>query len=365
MSAETIPPVRFHLSLNVSDLPAAVAFFEKVLGQPAAKHRADYAKFELDSPPLVFSLEPRSPANYGSLNHVGFRFADAQSLVDVQRRLEAAGIVTQREEGVECCYAKQTKFWVHDLDQRLWEFYILEGDLDHRGAGQSRDKMGLTDRETAPVQLGSALTGNAQTGSAAAVPPAAVVWEHRMGTPFVPAAADCDEVRLRGTFNVPVTEEQARQQLAVAFDSLRPGGSLLVHVLTAESPVEGELQLPGRASYVKHAPVRTELMQWLEESGFVDLQLVTFRSGACFEHDGQPLRETQIRALRPAVESEESCTIVFKGPCRELTDDDGTCWRRGLAARVPRSRWSQLQASPLGAMFVELPEVVPVSHCGI
>src|SRR5580658_2971735 len=96
-------PVRFHLSLNVSDLTQAVAFFEKVLGVPAAKKRSDYAKFELDSPPLVFSLEPRSPGVHGSLNHVGFRFADSATLVDVQKRLEMAGIRTAREEGVECC----------------------------------------------------------------------------------------------------------------------------------------------------------------------------------------------------------------------------------------------------------------------
>src|SRR5436190_6466978 len=133
MSATTAPPVRFHLSLNVSNVDTAVAYFERVFGQPAAKKRADYAKFELDQPPLVLSLEPRSPAQHGSLNHIGFRFADAQSLVDAQRRIETAGIRTDREEGVECCYAKQTKFWVNDFDNRLWEFYVLEGDIDHRG----------------------------------------------------------------------------------------------------------------------------------------------------------------------------------------------------------------------------------------
>src|SRR3954451_23217588 len=106
MSTSTLP-VRFHLSLNVSDIETAVAYFERVFGRPAAKRRSDYAKFELDSPPLVLSLEPRSPAMHGSLNHVGFRFADSASLVEVQRRLEEAGIQTQREDGVECCYARQ------------------------------------------------------------------------------------------------------------------------------------------------------------------------------------------------------------------------------------------------------------------
>ena len=35
------------------------------------------------------------------------------------RRLEEAGIATQRQEGVECCYAKQSKFSVTDPDRTL------------------------------------------------------------------------------------------------------------------------------------------------------------------------------------------------------------------------------------------------------
>src|SRR5262245_58214490 len=139
MSTTAAAPTRFHMSLNVSDLGRSVEFFERVFGKPPAKRRSDYAKFELDSPPLVMSLEPHAPASGGALNHAGFRFPDSAALVEVQRRLETAGIRTQREEGVECCYARQTKFWVRDPDNTLWEFYVLEGDIDHRGAGQALD----------------------------------------------------------------------------------------------------------------------------------------------------------------------------------------------------------------------------------
>ena len=132
---------RFHLSLNVSSIERVASFLQLVLGVAPAKLRADYAKFELDSPPLVLSLEPNSPQESGSLNHLGFRFGSTADLLNAQQRIEAAGISTQREEGVECCYAKQTKFWVHDPDQRLWEFYVLEGDLEHRGGGQTLEQM--------------------------------------------------------------------------------------------------------------------------------------------------------------------------------------------------------------------------------
>jgi hypothetical protein len=63
------------------------------------------------------------------------RLLNSAALVDVQRRLELAGYGTLREDGVECCYAKQTKFWVQDPDGVMWELYVLEGDIEHRGEG--------------------------------------------------------------------------------------------------------------------------------------------------------------------------------------------------------------------------------------
>src|SRR5271165_4109603 len=110
------PAIRFHLSLNVSDLDRAVEFYRVLFGSAPAKVRDDYAKFELNDPPLVLSLEPAAAGKGGWLNHLGFRMPDSETLVAMQRRLELAGIRAQREEGVECCYARQTKFWVTDPD---------------------------------------------------------------------------------------------------------------------------------------------------------------------------------------------------------------------------------------------------------
>src|SRR5262245_48339350 len=116
---------RFHASLNVSDLARSVGFYRVLFDLEPARQRADYAKFELEHPPLVLSLIPGRPVAGGNLNHVGLRVSSAEQLVRIQHRLEAAGIRTQREEGVECCHSTQTKFWVHDPDHTLWEIYIL------------------------------------------------------------------------------------------------------------------------------------------------------------------------------------------------------------------------------------------------
>src|SRR5579863_8816918 len=143
-------PTNFHISLNVSNLSKSVDFYRKLFGADPAKERADYAKFESTNPPLTLSLEPSGASGGGTLNHVGFRLGSSEELVELQRRLEMAGLPSQREEGVECCYARQTKFWLHDPDRTLWEFYVMEGDIEHRGAGQDSEHV------LAPQHSGSA-----------------------------------------------------------------------------------------------------------------------------------------------------------------------------------------------------------------
>jgi hypothetical protein len=45
--------IKFHASLNVSDLERSVAFYTALLGVGPVKVYPDYAKFETDDPPLV------------------------------------------------------------------------------------------------------------------------------------------------------------------------------------------------------------------------------------------------------------------------------------------------------------------------
>ena len=126
--------IRFHLSLNVSNLDQSIRFYRQLLGADSAKQYPDYAKFE--TPYLVLSLEPTSASPRETrVNHLGLRVPESETLVAQQRRLETAGIPTLRGEGVACCYARQTKFWVTDPDGLLWEMYVLEEDLEERGAG--------------------------------------------------------------------------------------------------------------------------------------------------------------------------------------------------------------------------------------
>lgn len=346
--------MKFHLSLNVSDIGRSVAFYEKVFG-PAAKHRADYAKFEVADPPLVLSLEPTPPTGRGSLNHVGLRLPDTAALVEMQRRLEMAGLRSEREEGVECCYAKQTKFWLHSPDGVLWEFYVLQGDITHRGAGQAPEKVAGDGRGEQPAAVGT------ESGDS---------WEHRMTEPFpvvLPFAdASLAEVRLRGTFNVPEIESRRGGVLAETKRVLAPGGRVALHVLTADRPLSAAPSLPGPAAAVKAVPTDVDLLGSLERAGFVGVRLTKFGPNPCFRLNGAEMRETMAEAFAPPAGEGGSVLVVYRGPFREVTDDRGRVFRRGGRVRMPAAEWERLSASLPTDAFSRLaePEAATLA-CGV
>ena len=271
----------FHMSLNVSNLDRSVEFFKRMLGVEPAKCRLDYAKVETADPPLVLSLEPHGHASDGALNHVGFRFRNAEALVDCQRRLELNGISTQREDNVECCYAKQSKFWVRDPDNTLWEFYVLAGDLDHRGPGQTLEQIVPRNTNALPIA-------------------AAAIWEHRLGQPLpLPLPHEnhsLDEVRMRGTFNVP-TDVTPASVFADIRRVLQPDGRLQLHFLTSDSPVaDSDVKLSGAAAHVRRVPTLSDLLRDLAQAGFVKVKFEKYAATPCFRLGEASLRETMLTA---------------------------------------------------------------------
>ncbi len=49
--------IKPHVSLNVTDIDASIAFYEKAFGVPPSKRRPGYAKFDLTSPMLNLTMQ--------------------------------------------------------------------------------------------------------------------------------------------------------------------------------------------------------------------------------------------------------------------------------------------------------------------
>ncbi|MBL8792376.1 MAG: VOC family protein [Planctomycetia bacterium] len=324
---------RFQIGLNVTDLSRSVLFYRTLLGIEPSLTGSHQVRFELASPPVSITLTPGPQRVGGSLNHVGLRLADSAALVEVQRRLEEGGIATQRQEGVECCYARQSKFWVTDPDKNLWELYVLEDDIEHSGF------------EDAPP---------------AAAAPALAVWEHRLTEP-VPerlshADASLDEVRLEGTWNARLESLRPASLLAEIFRVLRPGGKVAIHGLAGNRPLENPA-LPGLAALVQRVPGIAEMLDALQQAGFVGLYYEKLGDIACLPVHDVELREARLLGWRPfAATASAAQRVLYKGPLARVCDDAGTVFPRGVPVAVTPSAWQALQQGPAAGQFLFFPE---------
>ncbi len=320
--------IKFHVGLHVADRRRSVAFYRVLFGVAPAREIEDHVRFELESPPLVVVLvqSPQEPG--GTLNHLGLRVRNAAELVEIQRRLEEAGHATQRQDGVECCYARQTKFWIADPDSNLWEIYVVEEDLEHSGF------VDAPMRTRAP----------------------SVVWEHRLTEPL-PARIDLgdgsvEEVRLEGTFNVNFAPDQLRGFLAEVHRILQPGGRLAVHGLTSNRPFPGKPQLPGLASLVQRVPAWNELVETLSQAGFCGVFFEKLGDIHCFGVDGIELREARLIARRTDDAGGELVDVLYKGPFEQVIDDQGNVYPRGERVTVPAGTRQFLQCSEMAGQFL-------------
>jgi catechol 2,3-dioxygenase-like lactoylglutathione lyase family enzyme len=116
-----------HFSLNVSDIDASVAFYEKAFGVPATKRRPGYAKFDLSQPNLNLTMQ-QAPRTGTNASHFGIQVATSDDVASATARFTQAGLATRTEENTACCYAVQDKVWVEDPDGNAWEVFVVKGD---------------------------------------------------------------------------------------------------------------------------------------------------------------------------------------------------------------------------------------------
>ncbi|NET08755.1 MAG: glyoxalase/bleomycin resistance/dioxygenase family protein [Merismopedia sp. SIO2A8] len=131
-----ITSARSHISLEVSDLDAAIRFYSLVFRMAPTKQRDDYANYKLESPALHLALEyrpDRASGNPFKNQHFGIELFEDEDLLSWRNWLQAVGVPYRVEEQVTCCYAVANKFWLTDPDGHEWEFWIRtdEADLMH------------------------------------------------------------------------------------------------------------------------------------------------------------------------------------------------------------------------------------------
>lgn len=137
MANETgIQTLKAHLAINVQSVEQSIEFYRLMFGIEPSKVRTGYAKFDVQSPPLNFTLNERSGVQAGALSHLGIQVATTGDVLALSEKWREAGLAPRDEMQTSCCYAVQDKAWVADPDGNEWEvFVVLEDNLPETGGG--------------------------------------------------------------------------------------------------------------------------------------------------------------------------------------------------------------------------------------
>jgi len=122
--------LKAHLALNVHNVERSIEFYKKLFAVAPSKVRTGYAKFDVQNPPLNFTLNEHNFSDRGALSHLGIQVASTDDVLVMREKWIEAGLLTRDEMQTSCCYALQDKTWVRDPDGNEWEvFVVLEDNL--------------------------------------------------------------------------------------------------------------------------------------------------------------------------------------------------------------------------------------------
>jgi catechol 2,3-dioxygenase-like lactoylglutathione lyase family enzyme len=136
---------RIHVALSVANLPLSIAFYKMLFAVEPEHIEPDHAKFTPSDLKVNFTLNAGSePNGHQVLSHLGIEVETPATLERALQRIQSSGLPVDEERNVECCYARQDKFWVRDPDGNRWEFFLVhESALPHSDeANRAKDRAG-------------------------------------------------------------------------------------------------------------------------------------------------------------------------------------------------------------------------------
>lgn len=161
-TAPAVSALKAHLAINVRNVERSIEFYRKLFGIEPSKVRTGYAKFDLQNPPLNFTLNEGPVQSRGALSHLGIQVGSTEDVLATRQRWHDDGLLTRDEMQTNCCYAVQDKTWVRDPDGNEWEvFVVLEDNLPESSACECGEKVTASVRADAPVEMAASCCATA------------------------------------------------------------------------------------------------------------------------------------------------------------------------------------------------------------
>ncbi len=178
-------------------------------------------------------------------------------------------------------------------------------------------------------------------------------------------ASDSVDVVLSNCVLNLVNPGDRRQLFDEVFRVLRRGGRAIISDIVCDEPVPLEMQHDPTlwSGCISGAHQESELLERFEQAGFYGVEIVERQEEPWAAIEGIEFRSMTVRAFKgkqgPCDDYHQA--VIYRGPWKSVTDDDGHVLRRGVRTAVCAKTFAIYSKPPYADNFYPLPPNTPVA----
>ena len=190
-----------------------------------------------------------------------------------------------------------------------------------------------------------------------------VAEQLRCASPMIPS--DSVDVVISNCVLNLVKEADRRQMFGEIFRVLRRGGRAVISDIVSDEPVPQHLKDDPKlwSGCISGAFTELGLLKAFEEAGFYGVEIVTRQDEPWAVVEGIEFRSMTVRAYKG---KEGPCKdhlqgVIYRGPWKSVTDDDGHVLRRGERMAVCEKTFNIYKCEPYGDDILLVPPATPIN----
>ncbi|HYR59073.1 MAG TPA: methyltransferase domain-containing protein [Chthoniobacteraceae bacterium] len=191
------------------------------------------------------------------------------------------------------------------------------------------------------------------TGAASFLAADELAEELRIRRPLI--ASDSIDVAVSNCVLNLVEPRAKRQLFAEIFRVLKNGGRAVISDIVADEPVPEPMQQDPAlwSGCISGAMTEEEFLRAFSDAGFYGIELLKFDAPPWQTVEGIEFRSVTARAFKGKQGAcfERNQAVIYKGPFREVLDDDGHRMERGVRYAVCDKTWQLYRKAPFAACF--------------
>jgi arsenite methyltransferase len=168
-----------------------------------------------------------------------------------------------------------------------------------------------------------------------------------------------------------VRQQDRRQLFAEIFRVLKPGGRAAISDIVADNEVPESMESQPElwSGCLSGAFQEQRFLAAFEEAGFHGIQIANRQSEPWRTVNGIEFRSVTVVAFKapPRSRDDRRQTVIYRGPFKQVLDEEGNCYPRGARVPVSGPTIELLQRPPYAGLFdvVESRVKSPGANCDI